>query len=55
MDRRHEELQEAGLPIEAFDDALCKEYDYIVITVQGEELTKKSGILLWNMALWRKR
>lgn len=41
VDRRHTELQEAGLPVESIDSALCKEYDYMVIAVREKELAER--------------
>lgn len=61
VDRRHAELQEAGLPVESLDRALCKEYDYIVIAVQGKELAEKIRSFLVEQGvmeekiIWKQR
>lgn len=41
VDRRHDELREAGLPVESIDSAICKEYDYVVIAIQEKERAEK--------------
>lgn len=41
VDRRHDELREAGLPVESIDSAICKEYDYVVIAIQEKECAEK--------------